>query len=85
MTIEQIKQLFPNASASFIKANLSAGSPRPAPVVESSPGHAPLEARQVQKATGQRFLVRVVSVRKRLLDEDNLCEKFHVDLLRPAH
>lgn len=31
-----------------------------------------------------KFLVRVTSVRKRLLDEDNLCEKFHVDCLRYA-
>jgi len=39
---------------------------------------------QVQKAIGGSFLVRVTSYRRRLLDEDNLCEKFHVDLCRYA-
>ena len=41
-------------------------------------------ARQVQRPNRRRFLVRVTSVRKRLLDEDNLCEKYHVDLCRYA-
>jgi hypothetical protein len=39
---------------------------------------------QVQERSSQRFLVRVTSIRKRLLDEDNLCEKYHVDLCRYA-
>jgi hypothetical protein len=36
----------------------------------------------VQKGIGRQLLVRVTSVRKRLLDDDNLAEKYHVDLLR---
>lgn len=39
---------------------------------------------QAQGRNSGRFLVRLVSVRKRLLDEDNLCEKFHVDCCRYA-
>jgi len=37
---------------------------------------------QAQRGNSGRFLVRVISVRKRLLDEDNLCEKYHVDCCR---
>lgn len=37
---------------------------------------------EVQKRVGGRFLVRVIAIRKRLLDYDNLAEKYHVDLLR---
>jgi hypothetical protein len=47
-------------------------------------GDGTLGAAQVQKGTGQRILVRVTSFRTRLLDEDNQCEKYHVDLLRYA-
>lgn len=53
-------------------------------VVESDSRNATLVAGQVQVAACQRVLVRVTSVRTRLLDEDNLCEKYHVDLLRYA-
>lgn len=37
-----------------------------------------------ESANHQRFLVRIKSRRKRLLDEDNLCEKFAVDCCRYA-
>ncbi len=67
-----------------ILAQLSAGRARPAAVVESNPGHAPLVPEEVQRQPHARILVRVTSVRRRLLDEDNLCEKFHVDLCRYA-
>lgn len=53
-------------------------------VVERSAGHEPLGAGKVQKEDTGRFLVRVTSFRIRLLDEDNLCEKYHVDCLRYA-
>jgi hypothetical protein len=35
-------------------------------------------------ANRQRYLVRVTSFRRRLIDEDNLCEKFAVDCCRNA-
>ena len=42
------------------------------------------EAQEVQGRSCERILVRVTSIRNRLLDEDNLCEKYHVDLCRYA-
>ena len=54
------------------------------PKLESYLSNAALGAPQVQKGTSPNFLVRVTSYRKRLLDEDNLCEKYHVDLCRYA-
>ena len=63
---------------------LPADHPRPAPKLEPTPRDEPLAAPQTQGRDRQRFLVRVTSVRKRLLDEDNLCEKYHVDLCRYA-
>jgi len=55
-----------------------------APKLERHAGDGALAAVQVQKRLGQKFLVRVTSIRNRLLDEDNLAEKFHVDLCRYA-
>jgi hypothetical protein len=45
---------------------------------------APVDAKEIQGQYSGRVLVRVTSRRKRLLDEDNLCEKYHVDLCRYA-
>lgn len=67
-----------------IRSQLQAGHPRPAAIVESNPRHEPLATKEVQGSTGEKVLVRVESIRSRLLDEDNLCEKYHVDLLRYA-
>lgn len=53
-------------------------------VVESVVGNKPLGQDEIQKTGESRFLVRVISVRKRLLDEDNLAEKFLVDCCRNA-
>lgn len=44
----------------------------------------PLAAGEAQKPDSGKFLVRVTSRRRRLLDEDNLAEKFHVDCCRYA-
>lgn len=80
---EQIlKARFPRASASFLRANLPVGSAGSVAKLECHPSDAPLGAKAVQRPTGERFLVRVTSIRKRLLDLDNICEKYHVDLLR---
>ena len=40
------------------------------------------EAARAQAENTKRYRVRVTSFRRRLLDEDNLCAKFHVDALR---
>lgn len=37
-----------------------------------------------KKPDSKRFVVRITSFRRRLLDEDNLCGKFHCDALRYA-
>lgn len=52
--------------------------------LESDSSDAALDSKEVQGRISQKFLVRVTSIRKRLLDEDNLCEKYHVDLCRYA-
>ena len=64
--------------------DISARYDRKVAVVESDTSHAPLEAQKVQGQHSNRVLVRVTTRRKRLLDEDNLCEKYHVDLCRYA-
>ncbi|MEI6870847.1 MAG: hypothetical protein WCL08_01060 [Verrucomicrobiota bacterium] len=79
MNADDLKRIFPNASADVLSRNTGA-----APVVERGSRHEPLEAHEVQAKPGRRFLVRIESIRRRLLDEDNLCEKYHVDLCRYA-
>lgn len=56
--------------------------PRTNPKLECDPSNAPLATSEVQEGAESRICVRVCSVRKRLLDEDNLCEKYAVDSLR---
>lgn len=82
MTRNEITRRFPKASEAFIRANLSVGDDDKPAFVECGAGDAPLEAEEVQRPASERFLVRVTSIRRRLLDEDNLCEKYHVDLCR---
>ena len=53
-----------------------------APILERTAGNAALVETQVQSGTGDRILVRIESIRKRLLDEDNLVSKYHTDLCR---
>lgn len=81
ISYEQLVAMLRKPGMSGINLDLSAG---PAPVLEPDSGHEPLATGQVQKADPGMFLVRITSVRKRLLDEDNLCEKFHIDCLRYA-
>jgi len=45
---------------------------------------APGTAAQGSEASTARFIVRVICFRSRLLDDDNVCEKFVVDGLRYA-
>ena len=53
-----------------------------APIPERTAGNAALVKAQVQGRAGDRILVRIESIRKRLLDEDNLVSKYHTDLCR---
>ncbi len=77
------KEMVENHNAR-ISNHIPNGSARPAPILERPVRDEPLATPPVQETTGQRFLVRIVSYRKRLLDEDNLAEKYHIDLLRYA-
>lgn len=76
---DDILRLFPHASADLLARNSG-----PVAKLESDAKPEPLATQKVQGHSRQRFLVRVESIRARLLDEDNLCEKYHVDLLRYA-
>jgi len=59
-------------------------NPRTPAVVEHDPRPRPLAEGEAEKGNPDRVLIRVTSVRKRLLDEDNLAEKYHVDCCRYA-
>lgn len=59
-------------------------NPRQVAEPQRAAGNDPLAAPQAEGGTGGRFLVRLVSIRRRLLDEDNLVSKYHTDLLRYA-
>lgn len=73
----ELQRLFPNASADLLTRNSGKITK-----LERGAGNAPLEKEKVQGRIGQQFLVRVTSFRRKLIDEDNLCEKYHVDLCR---
>jgi len=77
------KGFVPSGGGNYGKPG-SPANPRAVAKLESNLGHEPLGAKKVQGPTGKRFLVCVTSYRKRLIDEDNLCEKYHVDLCRYA-
>lgn len=86
MTENELRRRFPRASTSFIKANADPvpEDPRPIAIVERDPGDGALGAGEVQAPSPGRYVVRFTSVRKRLIDEENLCSKFHTDALRYA-
>lgn len=54
------------------------------PELERHAGDAALGEGQAKEGDSRRYLVRITSRRRRLLDEDNLCEKPSVDCLRYA-
>lgn len=62
-------------------AVLSEGS---AAKLEHGSGDESLEKAQAEARHPGVILVHVISYRRRLLDTDNLCEKYHVDCLRYA-
>jgi hypothetical protein len=70
----------------LVLKNDDAKNNRAGPVakLESNSGDGALGAQKIQRPTGERFLMRITSIRKRLLDEDNLCGKYICDLFRYA-
>jgi hypothetical protein len=98
LTYAELLKHFPDRPASFYARNASdyraaitgnGGSSAIVdtgknPVVERRSRDGALGKRQSQKRDTGTFLVRVTAFRVRLLDEDNLCEKYHVDCCRYA-
>ncbi len=79
VTANELKRMFPNASAAFLAANT-----RPPAVVERAPEPRPLAAREEAGAISGRVLIRITSRRRRLIDPDNLSPKAYIDCLRYA-
>lgn len=77
MNTNDIKRLFPLASPSLLAAN--SGTP---PILERPAGNAALGEDESQEGHSGRVHLRIVSVRKRLLDPDNLSPKWTIDCLR---
>lgn len=73
---------FPDHVRKRIEAQIQADDARKVTKLECNLGDAPLAEKEIQRPIGERFLVRIRSRRRRLLDQDNLCEKYAVDLLR---
>lgn len=86
MTADKLRELFPNASEQFISRNADRaprGQISPTKL-ERTPRHAPLAKAKDEGRDSRKFLVRVTSRRRRLLDEDNLAAKWFVDCCRYA-
>jgi hypothetical protein len=85
-----ILKKLPNASESVKRLNadllacFEAHGKTRRPKLECGSGDGALAKGKTKEGNSRRFLVRVTSYRRRLLDEDNLCEKYHVDLCRYA-
>lgn len=93
MTREELLSRFPHATEQFLRLNASdavrclPAAPRgeaPAPIVERHLRPRSLATREAKAGDPRKFFIRVTSYRCRLLDEDNLAEKYHVDCCRYA-
>lgn len=86
VTAAKLRELFPNASDQFIARNSDRGArSQVAPTKLERPHvNAPLAKAKAQGRDSGKFLVRVTSRRRRLLDEDNLAAKWFVDCCRYA-
>ncbi len=73
-------RLFPNASEATIAAN--AENTGPDAELERAAGDEPLAAKQGEEGHPGRVHIRIVSIRKRLCDPDNLSPKWLIDCLR---
>ena len=84
MKLSEFDALISNASTDFKRANthLAPASPRPNAVMECDSRVAALAPSKAKEADSERVHIRFVSVRKRLLDPDNLSEKWLLDCLR---
>jgi len=81
LTTEQFNEVLRRPA--YAKRNPVGGESASA-VVERAPVHDPLAAPQAQVPHPGKYVVRITSYRTRLLDEDNLAEKYHCDSCRYA-
>ena len=84
MTAHEIRRRMPHASEAFIKRNAEdcADSPPPSPEPQRAVRDEPLGKSEGEEKSPDRVRIRVISFRRRLIDPDNLCPKYHVDCLR---
>ena len=83
LTADQLPKKYQDQIAAQIYTN-DHHHTSPAPVAEPTSGNGPLAAGQAKTRYPSRYIVSVTSYRVRLLDEDNLCPKYHIDALRYA-
>ena len=84
MTREELLARYPNASASFIRANAGPDRVAPAPVGKPSVGDEPVAEGPGGCAYQGRCFISITSFRRRLCDERNLYDKHFVDALKQA-
>jgi len=84
VTENELKRRFPNASQATIARNVSADNQAPSPEPKRPVRDEPLAKGEGEKENPNRVRIRVISLRRRLIDPDNLCPKYHVDCLRYA-
>lgn len=94
LTADELRRLFPAASNDVIRrsarsdvqprANDPDRDSRKAGKLERNSWNGALGQGQIQNLNSGKVLVRLTSYRARLLDEDNLCEKYHIDCCRYA-
>jgi hypothetical protein len=88
MDAKTIKRLVPNASASLMQANLQdygqahTDNPRTTAEPKCPIGNESLAQGKGEKAVSGRVHFCIISVRKRLIDPDNLVPKFYIDACR---
>ncbi len=86
---QNLKAKFPNASESFLKLNSkeenSNNNSRKVAKLESNLSYEPLAEEKLQRDVQERYIVRIESVRKHMLDTDNICSKYITDLLRYSY
>lgn len=86
LTLEQIREkLSRNPSLRAVNPGFDpAGGVRGGTKSERAVGHGTVRPAPIEKENPIRCKVSVVSFRRRLLDPDNLCPKYHIDALRYA-
>lgn len=81
MTPNELKRRFPKASEAFYAANLSNNSDA-SPKLECNLGNESLEKNCSKKTNSDRIKIIYSIFRRRLIDPENCCTKFHTDALR---